>query len=475
MNKSLSTKGWRWVVIPVLAVALVLGAAGRAQAVEIRNTGVIAAGEVVNDDVVLFGSETRMDGTVNGTLLASGQNVVINGTVNGDVIVWTNTATINGVINGNLYAAGAGLTINAPVKGTAFLAGYTFNLGPALNVERNLFFAGYSLDAQTGSKVGTDALVTGYQYLLSGAVGQDVLADVTAFELDGRVGRNVKVHVAAPGSRRDTPAPFFFPERAMAPLAPGLRVPATASIGGQLTYTSSVNQDTAIQAVPAGGQAFVMKADTAATSTRTVVSPLANVGRSAVALMRDFLTLMALGAVALWLVPAVAQRAVDQARTRLLPAAGWGLVTFFAGYIGLFIAGVTLLIVGILLGVVTFGGLANAVLGVGLSGLGVIGAVFSLMVAYGSKLVVACLVGQLVLRGLAPHSTENRFWSLVVGVLIYVVIRDVPLIIPVVGGALGWLVGVVVTVIGLGALWLVFRDWRASRAGAAPAPVPPVL
>jgi hypothetical protein len=470
MNNKLGTLGRRWVVIPFLVVALLMGAAGRAQAVDSGHNGVIPAGEIVNDDVLLFGTEARMDGTVNGTLLASGQNVVINGTVNGDVIVWMNTATINGVINGNLYAAGSSITVNGPVKGTVFLAGYAVNLGPDMSVERNLFFAGFSLVAAPGSQVGTDMLAAGYQASLAGTVGRDVLADAAALELGGQVGRNVKANVAKPSQRAETVPPMFLGPGvpSVRALLPGLRVSADASIGGKLTYTSAVNQDSAIQAAPAGGKEFVYKADTSmsrpagqVTFVNTMVTTLVNAGR-------DFLTLMTLGCLALYFLPALAAGVVQQARQKTLSAAGWGFVVFLVAYVGLGVVALVLLIAGILLGVVTFGGLASVVFGVGFSSLGLALASLSLLVTYGSKLVVAVLVGQLVLPGVLPRIAENRYWALAVGVTIYVILRDLPLMVPVAGPLFGWLLGAGVTLVGLGAMWLAFRNWRtASNAASA--------
>jgi hypothetical protein len=474
MRKLLGTVGRRWVVIPFLLVALLMVVAGRAQAVDMGHDGVIAAGEVVNDDVVLFGTETRMEGTVNGTLLASGQNVVINGTVNGDVIAWTNTATINGVINGNLYAAGGSLTINGQVKGTVFLAGFNFTLGPALSVERNLFFAGYNLTAERGSQVGTDLLVAGVQASLLGTVGRDVLADVSALEVAGQIGRNVKANVGTPSNRTNQPPSFSIgPGQSVQPLIPGLRVLEGASIGGKLTYTSAANQDTAIKATPAGGQEFVFKAETSANQPPARVNPLSSVVTALVNAGRDFLTLMALGCLALAFLPALTASVVQQARQKVMPSAGWGFVVFLVAYAGLAVAALVLLIVGILLGVVTFGGLASIVFGVGFSALGLALAGLSALVTYGSKLVVAMLVGQVVMQSVAPRVTENRYWGLAVGVTIYVILRDLPIVVPVAGAAFGWLLGAVVTLVGLGAMWLAFRAWRAAST-AAMSPAAPV-
>ncbi len=44
----------RWLLVPAVLLTLVFGAAGKAQAVEIDNDGIVAAGEVINDDVLLL-------------------------------------------------------------------------------------------------------------------------------------------------------------------------------------------------------------------------------------------------------------------------------------------------------------------------------------------------------------------------------------------------------------------------------------
>ena len=82
-------------------------------------------------------------------------------------------------------------------------------------------------------------------------------------------------------------------------------------------------------------------------------------------------------------------------------------------------------------------------LGVGYSSLSLIFTVFMLMISYGSKLVVAYLAGKLTLARLAPQYAEHRVWPMLLGVIIYVSLRSIPL--------LGWFLGVIVTLAGLGA------------------------
>jgi len=84
-------------------------------------------------------------------------------------------------------------------------------------------------------------------------------------------------------------------------------------------------------------------------------------------------------------------------------------------------------------------------------------AAFGLLVSYGSKLVVAYLVGRLLLKWLAPKFTGHAFWPMLIGVLLYTFLRAIPL-------GFGWVIGVLVTLIGLGAMWLYYRDGVSSKS-----------
>jgi hypothetical protein len=244
---------------------------------------------------------------------------------------------------------------------------------------------------------------------------------------------------------------------------PGLRVGPDAHIGGKLTYTSSVPQASAIEAEPSGGVVYQTPTpdeEEVAPTPPARVSFGGNLLHWFLTRVRDLVTLLVLGALTLWLLPGVFGKVVDKAQAQALPAAGWGLLAAIVGYVGAVLIAVALAIVGVLFGIITLGGLSNAVFGVGFSGLGVVVAVFTLLVSYGSKLVIAYLVSRIALGKIAPQWAGNRAVVLVMGVVAYVILRGIPF--------LGWVIGVVVTVVGLGAMWLAFREWRASRS-AAPA------
>ncbi len=425
-----------------LALILTLGLAGPVAAVEIQGGDTVTIGqeEVIDDDLILGANQVTMDGTVNGDLIAGGMEVVINGTVDGSLVVGGQSVTINGRVTGSVYGAGASITF-----------------GPEASVGRNVFLAGYSLGAKNGSVVGRDALLSGYQAILGGEVGRNVRADVGALELNGKVGGDVQANVGEPQADFPRFAPAFMPG-APPMVAPGLRVGPEAEIGGQLTYTSAVEQSSAIEAQPEGGVAY----QTPEPGERPEARPAPRVGFAFnlldwfIARGREFITLLIFGAIMLWRGPALLEAVVTQAQTKALPAAGWGLVVIIGGYVGAAIAGGLILALGILLGIATLGGLSGTIFGIGFSGLGLTLTAFSFLVAYGSKLVVAYLVSRLVVQRLTPQYAGNKAVVLVVGVVLYVILRGIPL--------LGWLVGIGVTLVGVGAMWLAFREWRARVA-----------
>jgi hypothetical protein len=236
-----------------------------------------------------------------------------------------------------------------------------------------------------------------------------------------------------------------------------------AVIGGELNYTSSTDQAEAIQAQPEGGVVY----QTPEPGERPAPSRTPRVGFAfdilgwIFGLAREFVTLLVVGALAVWKLPDWLRTAAEKARAQILPSAGWGLLVIIVGYVGAFILGLLILGLGLVFWFVTLGGLSGTVFGLGFSGLGLAFAVFSFLVEYGSKVVVAYLIGFVLVQRLTPRYAENRVVLLVAGVVVYMIIRAIPLV--------GWLAGILAALVGVGAMWLMFRDWQASRAGRAPA------
>jgi hypothetical protein len=264
------------------------------------------------------------------------------------------------------------------------------------------------------------------------------------------------------------PAVFFMTGNVPMPPAikPGLRVDPKAEIGGKLVYTSNLDMSGQIQAAPAGGVVFQTpvpkekeEAQPRGLSRIERISPVVSwIFKT----LRNLITLLVLGGLTLWLLPGVLRRLVDQLRTSPAPAAGYGALILVVGYVGAFFAALIILSIGIFLLIVTLGGLGGTVLGIGLSSLAVFLAALGFLVNYGSKLVLAFLAGKWIMQRLAPNASHPHIWALVVGVVVYVLLRAIPFV--------GWVFGLLATLFGLGAMYLVYRTWRAERLASAGQP-----
>lgn len=453
---------WRKATIllsAALVILLALALASPVRAVEFTNDGVIEAGEIIDDDLFISTETVVVDGTVNGDLFINSSTATVNGIVNGNLIVNSAVLILNGTVTNSLVFAGQTAEINGSVSGTTYGAGSAMKVAEGGIIGRTLFFAGFSLEIAPGGQAQRDIMFTGYQLLMRGTTARDVHISASALEISGSVGRDVIAEVDSPDedSRAFYSLPFFDTPGRPPAINAGLHITETAQIGGRLSYKSGMNQDSAIQSQPVGGVTFELVEEQAAEPAK--VSPSAQIGQWLLKRFQDLLTLFILGGLALWLIPAPFRRAVDQARSAPLNAMGWGIITAVGGFLAAFLAGIVILIAGILIAVVSLGGLSRAVFGIGFSGLGLAVGIFLLLLDYGSKLVIAHLAGKLILGKLAPSASEQRVHALLLGVPLYVLLSGIPL--------LGWLIALFTSLFGIGAIWLALRGWWENRPKAS--------
>ncbi len=469
--KSVSRTLWNRLLLALgLVFVLAVGSVQTVRALEVNKSGTVAADEVINDDLVLTDTNVNMAGTVNGTLITGATYVTIGGTVNGDVITGGSSVTITGVVKGNLIVAGGSVTINGTVENSVFFAGSSLILGPNAKVNGNLYAAGFSMELQSGSSIDRDVEAAGYQILLDGTVGRDVNAAAGALEVSGSVGRNITVEIGEPSkdSNQATAMQFLPYPQVTRILPPGLSITSTAQIGGKLDYSSAVEQAAGINITPAGGVQYHYRAAQNNSSSGTIIeinaaprawSFAAFFLEYVFAAVREFLTLLLLGALAVWLCPKLLSRTAGTLRDKPLPSLGWGFLVLLVGMVALVLAIITVLLLGLAIGVVTLFGLMGVVFGIGFSAIGLSGAVFLALAQFGSKLVVAMLIGDVLFRLIRKDYSASMFWPLLVGIFLLTMMNAIPF--------LGILVSVFAILSGSGAIWLVFRDWWINRKPAA--------
>jgi hypothetical protein len=447
-----------------LVFVLVFGATGTVNAVEYIDDGVIQAKEVIDDDAFVSGQNVVVDGTVNGVLFATGEEVLINGTINGDAILLGRTLTVSKTahINGNLFFGGQIIGVEGNISGSIFGGGMAATLGQTASVGRNFFYGGYSLEMKKGSIVNKDMSTAAYQLLMGGWVGRDVNANVGALQLDGTITRNLNADVSSP-SEQSVPMDTFYPQPGVPKtLQPGLRVSDSASIGGKLVYTSPVEQQNAVQSTPVGGITYktpVPDESKKQAAQHIIPAPLTwGFDR-----LRSLIVLLIFGALILWLMPRLLSESVNLAQQKPLPAAGIGLLTLIVGFFGSFLAFLIIVCIGAFLSIITLGGLSSTVFGVGLSGMGLVFALFLLLVNYVSKILVAYMAGRWIMEKLNPQYQGTPFLPMLIGIVVYVLLSAIPFI--------GWIFSFVATLIGLGAMWMLFRN-HTQRPASIAVPLP---
>ena len=421
MKSSRQVRWLRMAITPALVVCMGLSLAQSAYAQGIGYGDAIPAGEVVDNDVFLYGNEVSVEGEVIGDVLAVGKKVTVNGKVQGSLVILGDEMSIGGDIAGSVYSAGVNI-----------------NFGPEASVQRNVNFIGFSLATAEGSSIARDLNTITFGARLAGDVGRNTTAIIGPIEIIRAALQAVNVE---PFTREEIPVVSDQPgwQRLSAGLLPVLWIDR-GGVDHQV-MTAELNSEP----------------EQASQSADATVNWL--LGR-----LRELVALLVIGGLLIWLIPARVNMWSERARARPMRAAGSGIVILITGFAAtvIFIA----VIVGIAIGLdaLTLGNLAFLFATLGLLAVGLAFFVFWLFAAYISKVIVAYLVGRLILKRFAPR-LKGRFWSLLLGVFLYILVVSIPYA--------GWVIGLIVTLIGLGAVWLVYFDWRSvptrqEHVGAQP-------
>ena len=356
-----------------------------------------------------------------GGKLRTGSDIMIPAgeTVDHDLYVFGGTVISNGTINGDVVAAGGTLELNGAVSGDVVAAGGRVVINGS--VGGDVRTAGGQITI--GGDVAEDILVAGGQVTLSGRVGEDLIVSTGELTLSGSV--------------------------------------AGSTIGNVGAYTKT--------GTVTGSDDIVV------TDRREAPVAPSNPVLDAI---RQFVGVLLIAVLALWLVPRSFAAAEARVRGEPLPSFGWGIVSVLAYIVAIIVIVVLMVILAIVLGAFDFGALLT------LDVLGGIVAIVALTLAF--MVAAVFLADALVGLGLARLVAGRTGWAvttdqtmrggrwadlglLAVGVAVVVILTSLPVV--------GWLVKLLVVFLGLGAMWLAWRPVRLGRtatmAAPPPAPTPP--
>jgi cytoskeletal protein CcmA (bactofilin family) len=365
----------------------------------------IAAASVVFGASVAYAQATGLDGKAR-----SGQEVVIPSgqTVEGNLYASGGTVRVEGTVTGDLVAVAGEVQVSGEVKGDLLAAGGTIDVSGRVDGDARL--AGGRITAS--GMIGQDlALGAGQATVTSTAqVGQDLMFATGQMTFDGKVA------------------------------------------GGVLGTTSNYSKHGTV-----GGTEDVTIADR---GEKEKAEP--TVGSRLLDGLQRWIAVLGIAALLLWLSPRLLRGTADGVRRRPLPSLGFGVL----GIIGLVVFVMAVLLVAVLLAVVLgllgLGDLVALALFAALTVLAITGFAFFVIMAFLAPAAVGLALGALAL---GDERQSRRWWALVLGLLVVVILTSLP----VVGG---WL-GLLVVLLGLGAVillaWSLRRRTPAQVAEEFPA------
>lgn len=365
----------------------------------------IATASVVFGAPVAYAQATGLDGKAR-----SGQEVVIPAgqTVRGNLYASGGTVRVGGTVTGDLVVAAGQVQVSGEVRGDLLVAGGTIDVSGRVDGDARLVGGQITASGTIGQDL---ALGAGQATVTSTAqVGQDLMFAAGRMTLDGRVA------------------------------------------GGALGTTSNYSRHGKV-----GGTENVTIADQAG---KEKAEP--TVGSRLLDGLQRWIAVLGIAALLLWLRPRLLRGTADGVRRRPLPSLGLGVL----GLIGLVVFVVSVLLVAILLAVVLgllgLGDLVALTLFAALTVLVITGFAFFVITAFLTPAAVGLVLGTLAL---GDERQGRRWWALVLGLLVVVILTSLP----VVGG---WF-GLLVTLLGLGAVillaWSLRRRPPAQVAAETPA------
>jgi cytoskeletal protein CcmA (bactofilin family) len=327
---------------------------------------------------------------VEGDLYVVGGDITVDGTINGDLFGVGRSLTVNGKINGGISFAGQTIILNGEVSNGARIAGQSVLVNG--KVGRDLLLACSDAAISSQSIISGDLMLGAATARISGRVEGNIKGSSGTATLANFVGKNVELQVEK------------------------LTITADARIQGNLTYTGKNLAVIESGAIVSG------------TTTHKLAEPSTDprpflFGAIVVWQVLAFIMMLIIGIVIILIASPRVRALADSVQSKPWESLGWGAVILVVTPIAAIVVMIT--IIGLPLGLI-----ALLLYGIAL---------------YLAQIPVALLIGRLIIRHNRKLDSQGlMIGALALGLFILLLLRLIPFI--------GWIVGLLTMVFGLGAL-----------------------
>ena len=366
--------------------------------------------------VLAFDARSGMDVTVasgevvDDDLYVAAETIIIDGTINGDLWAAGNMITVNGIVNGSVMAAGRIVNINGDVTHAVRAVAETININDDVGGDV-ITGCGKANIASTAS-IGGDLLFGADIVGIDGYIEGNIKGSGSEVTISNGVNGNVDLEVES------------------------LTILSAANIRGDLSYTSEEEADIQSGAQIDGATTHKLPE---VKQDWTKVFPFV-LFFGILAKVLNFLMALVAGVVIIFLAPRKLTSITDAIGARPGPSAGWGAMILFLTPIAALIVCFT--IIGIPMGLITL-----ALYGIAL---------------YLAQIPVGLFIGRWIIgRFRVVESKAIMVGALAVGLAILKLLSLIPY--------LGFFVGFVVVLFGLGAIVAAERKRRAEARETASA------
>lgn len=421
--------------------------------------------EEVEDDLLLQGNEVNVAGKVHGMLLAIGEKIIIQRTaqIDNNIFILGKSVSIEegAVIKGDLFIMGQNVAIDTLVQHNAFVSSATLHMGDASAIVQNLYFGGFHFQQSSGSVIQGNFYAGCYQLSLHGTVNRNLRTGAVSVDLNGEVNGNAEITIDSSGDDEGMRIWLPYMQQLQIPdlLPTGLKIGDRALIKGKLIYTSAKSLEENLTNLPLGGvvenKLDTHQANTGKNKDISLYHPfLSRLFR----FIRQLVGFIFFALISWKLSKKYISEAASYAISKPIKALGVGLISTMVFYLGSLVFVIILIFITILLGVFTLNQLSRTVLllGIGLIMLTLV--LFSIIVIYISKFSFSYWVGSIFFRKIKFSRANKEFWSLMIGIVIYLLLYSIPVF--------GWIFGIFITLIGLGAIWYTLQNH--DKAGLLP-------